>query len=151
MVRVKLGSEINHKNLSQSYDSHTIFYQYLLHLDQLKEFFSKFCYINRPHRSRLTVNFIYLSFFILKNLNILSNKNNYHKFVITPLGTMSNLGLFYMELKPSKPLVLDPYKRTLNRSKFSKAVTVFALAEHLCSGRSVVRSAWRSFPYFCVL
>ncbi|RNA31694.1 hypothetical protein BpHYR1_004626 [Brachionus plicatilis] len=38
----------------QSYDLHKIFYQYLLHLDQLKEFFSKSGYINRPHRSRLT-------------------------------------------------------------------------------------------------
>ncbi|RMZ93389.1 hypothetical protein BpHYR1_027295 [Brachionus plicatilis] len=39
------SSEIsNHKNFSQ----------FLLHLDQLKEFFSESGYINRPHRSRLT-------------------------------------------------------------------------------------------------
>ncbi|RNA30790.1 hypothetical protein BpHYR1_033126 [Brachionus plicatilis] len=41
--------------VNQSYDMHKNFYQYLLHLDQLKEFFSKSGYINRPHRLRLTV------------------------------------------------------------------------------------------------
>ncbi|RNA07369.1 hypothetical protein BpHYR1_034010 [Brachionus plicatilis] len=46
---------LSHTNLSQSYDLRKNFYQYLLHLDQLKEFFSKYGYINRPHRSRLTV------------------------------------------------------------------------------------------------
>ncbi|RNA00316.1 hypothetical protein BpHYR1_019691 [Brachionus plicatilis] len=34
--------------------TYTNFYQYLLHQDQSKEFFSKSGYINRPHRSRLT-------------------------------------------------------------------------------------------------
>ncbi|RNA40454.1 hypothetical protein BpHYR1_013674 [Brachionus plicatilis] len=45
---------ISHIKVKVSYDLHKNFYQYLLHQDQLKEFFSKSGHINKPHRSRLT-------------------------------------------------------------------------------------------------
>ncbi|RNA03303.1 hypothetical protein BpHYR1_051668 [Brachionus plicatilis] len=38
----------------------------------------------------------------------------------------------------------DPYKRTLNRPKFSETVTVSALAGQPLNGRSFGRSTWRS-------
>ncbi|RNA35874.1 hypothetical protein BpHYR1_018616 [Brachionus plicatilis] len=44
----------NVKIYSFNYGLHKNFYQYMLHQDQLKEFFSKSGYINRPDRSRLT-------------------------------------------------------------------------------------------------
>ncbi|RNA42973.1 hypothetical protein BpHYR1_047472 [Brachionus plicatilis] len=38
----------------------------------------------------------------------------------------------------------DPYKRTLNRPKFSETVTVSALAGQPLNGQSFGRSAWRN-------
>ncbi|RNA17157.1 hypothetical protein BpHYR1_004125 [Brachionus plicatilis] len=57
----------------QNYDLHKNFYQYLLHLDQLKEFFSKSGHINRPQRSRLTARNLEATILLVSNMDLLNH------------------------------------------------------------------------------
>ncbi|RNA23076.1 hypothetical protein BpHYR1_030727 [Brachionus plicatilis] len=82
---------------------------YLLHQDQLKDFFSKSGYINRPPRSRLIARNLEATSLLVSNMDLLNND------------------------------CWDPYKRTLNRPKFSETVTVSALAGQPLNERSFGR------------
>ncbi|RNA37994.1 hypothetical protein BpHYR1_052913 [Brachionus plicatilis] len=60
-------------NLGKSHQIIFLSLKYQLHQDQLKEFFSKSCYINRPHRSRLTARNLEGNTLLISNLDLLNH------------------------------------------------------------------------------
>ncbi|RNA35576.1 acid-sensing ion channel 1 isoform X2 [Brachionus plicatilis] len=86
-----------------------IFYQYLLHLDQLKEFFSKSGYINRPHRSRLTARNLEATTLLVSNMDLL-NKNTFLIFSMERRNYLKinyNFNLIMSLLSIVTPRILD--------------------------------------------